>query len=178
MSGLRSLRLAALLLVPGPSEAPPPPDAALRQAADALSNCQHALSNATGAPWIIEQTAATCQRLREGAGRSGVGPGVGKRSVDLAIALGPNGPEITLTLFRYDAGRAEPRAERRTVVEHHVDNGVLYFQTRDTLVLRPGQEAQLKESQWDFSIVGKDAAGSPCATASTWRSAPRARTCR
>jgi beta-lactamase regulating signal transducer with metallopeptidase domain len=85
------------------------------------------------------------------------GDRAGKRAADLAIALGPNGPVIDLTLYRYEVGSGEAATpEHPPLFSHRVEKGVLYFRTRDKLQKKDGL-SEVMEADWDFSVVGTDA---------------------
>jgi beta-lactamase regulating signal transducer with metallopeptidase domain len=85
----------------------------------------------------------------------------GQPAADLTINLTPQGPDIALTLYRYDPG-ADPKkpgkAELLPVVKHSVEKGVLRFQTRALgFRLRAEDSPSAMEADWQFVIVGKDA---------------------
>lgn len=90
-------------------------------------------------------------------GRFEQGRLAGRKAADLAIALGPDGPEIVLTLYRYRSGTDDAVVELPEVIEHRVEKGVLYFKTRDAVRLREGQPAETLEADWEFGILAPDA---------------------
>jgi beta-lactamase regulating signal transducer with metallopeptidase domain len=86
------------------------------------------------------------------------GSSAGQPAAELMIALTPNGPDIGLTLYRYDADGGQPAAERAPVVQHSVKDGVLRFRTRvDDFRLRAGDPPARMEADWQFVVVGQDA---------------------
>jgi D-alanyl-D-alanine endopeptidase (penicillin-binding protein 7) len=80
----------------------------------------------------------------------------GQPAADLEIALGPDGPVIGFTMYRYRIDSDKPPdAQRPTVVGHTVEKGVLHFRTRDKLS-HHGEPPETMEAEWEFSVVGKD----------------------
>jgi beta-lactamase regulating signal transducer with metallopeptidase domain len=88
------------------------------------------------------------------------GPMAGKPAAELTVSLTPDGPDIVLTLFRYQMrpdGTAQVDRERLTVVHHAVERGVLQFRTHtESFRLRPGDPPSAVDTDWEFAVVGPD----------------------
>src|SRR6185295_8517404 len=93
-------------------------------------------------------------------GKIADGSRAGQPAADVMIEPTSRGPEIALTLYRYDVG-SDPhqpgKAEFLPVVRHTVEKGVLRFRTRvEDVRLRAGDPPSVVEVDWQFAILGKD----------------------
>ena len=88
------------------------------------------------------------------------GPRAGQPLAELTIDLSSPGPDIAITLYRYDLrsdARQPGKAESLPVVRHSVEKGVLRFRTRvEDFRLRAEDPPSVVEADWQFAILGKD----------------------